>query len=83
MNVIYTKQAKKQLHNIKTYISKDNKKLAHKYLLKIKQKIEFLSIYPYIGKINTTINIQNIRDFIIFGYKVIYKYINFDEKSIE
>ncbi|SMN01402.1 hypothetical protein SPONN_2473 [uncultured Candidatus Thioglobus sp.] len=69
MKIIYTEQAKNQLQNIKVYISKDNKKNAIKYLLAIKQKIEILGDFPYIGVINTTINTSNIRDLIVFGYK--------------
>jgi len=95
MKIIYSKQAKGQLLNIKKFISKDNKEVANKYLLKIKRKIELISHYPYIGKINTTINKENIRDFVVCGYKVIYKindnsinilaiykYIDFDENEV-
>ena len=54
-----------------------------------------LGDYPYIGKVNTTMNLRYIRDFVVFGYKIIYKiniktivilaiykYIDFDENSI-
>lgn len=92
---MYSKQAKEQLYNIKRYISRDSNISANNYLVKIKNKIEILREYPYIGKVNTTFNVENIRDFIVFGYKVIYKinktsivilaiykYIDFNEKSI-
>jgi plasmid stabilization system protein ParE len=95
MKIFYSKQAKEQLFAIKEFISLDNKKKAIEYLKRIKNKIEILSNYPYIGKRNASFNLNNIRDFIVFGYKVIYKinkksiiilaiykYIDFDEKSI-
>lgn len=95
MKILYSKQAKEQLFTIKEYISLDNKEIALEYLKKIKDKIEILATYPYIGKINSTFNVQNIRDFIVFGYKIIYKinqtniiilaiykYINFDETKL-
>ena len=87
--------AKEQSNQIKSYISKDNPKIAIKHLLKIKRKIELIGKYPYIGKANSVYNLENIREFVILGYKVIYKintktililaiykYINFDENSI-
>jgi addiction module RelE/StbE family toxin len=95
MKIIYSKQAKEQLTNIKDYIAKDNKTVAIRYLSKIKHKIEILGDYPYIGKVNTTMNTRSIRDFVVFGYKIIYKiniktitilsiykYIDFDENTI-
>lgn len=95
MKIVYSSLSKEQLYNIKEYISLDNKKNAIIFLSKIKNKIEILATYPYLGKINTTFNLDNIRDFVIFGYKIIYKinresililsiykYIDFDENSL-
>ncbi len=95
MKIVYSSLTKEQLYNIKEYISLDNKKNAIIFLSKIKNKIEILATYPYLGKINTTFNLDNIRDFVIFGYKIIYKinkesililsiykYIDFDENSL-
>ncbi len=96
MKIFYSEQAKNQLQNIKNYIAKDNKKIATQYLLKIKEKIELIRSYPYIGKVNSTMNLEKIRDFIVYGYKVIYKintrsililaiykYIDFDENELD
>ena len=63
MKIIYSAQAKEQLNQIKSYISKDNPKITINYLLKIKNKIELLGKYPYIGKINSVYNLENIREF--------------------
>ena len=96
MKIIYSKQVKEQLYSIKEYISQDNKTIATEYLSRIKYKIEMLQNYPYIGKVNATFNMNNIRDFVVFGYKVIYKinkesltilaiykYMDFNEKQID
>jgi len=95
MKIIYSLEAKNQLQEIKEYISLDNKSKAINHLKQIKSKIEIIGKYPYIGKINTTMDNEKIREFIILGYKVIYKinnksitilaiykYINFDESKI-
>ena len=95
MKIIYSLEAKNQLQEIKEYISLDNKNKAINHLKQIKSKIEIIGKYPYIGKINATMDNEKIREFIILGYKVIYKinnksitilaiykYINFDESKI-
>ena len=73
MKIAYSESANNQLIQIKEFIALDNNKVANEYLIKIKEKIEILSQFPYVGKINTTLNIYNIRDFVVLGYKVIYK----------
>ena len=96
MKIIYSAEVKNQLQNIKDFIALDNKKRAIDYLKKIKEKIEILGKYPYIGKVNSTMDSANIREFVILGYKVIYKineksitilaiykYIDFDEDNIK
>ncbi|HIP51966.1 MAG TPA: type II toxin-antitoxin system RelE/ParE family toxin [Campylobacterales bacterium] len=95
MQDVYSADVKIQLQNIKEFIALDNKRQAIEYLKKIKEKIEILGKYPYIGKVNATMDNANIREFVILGYKVIYKineksitilaiykYIDFDEDSI-
>ena len=79
MKIIYSAEVKIQLQNIKEFIALDNKRQAIAYLKKIKEKIEILGKYPYIGKVNATMDNANIREFVILGYKVIYK---INEKSI-
>jgi len=71
--IIYPREVKEQLLAIKEYISKDSNRNAARYLIKIKQKIELVSKFPFIGKINATMNVDYIRDYIVLGYKVIYK----------
>ncbi len=95
MKIIYSHSAKEQLFQIKEYIARDNRQRAITYLKQIKSKIEILGKYPYIGKVNSTMNNPKIRDFVLLGYKIIYKinvqsimilsvykYIDFDESSL-
>ncbi len=96
MKLLYSQEAREQLKNIKEYISKDNKDFAVQHLLKIKLMLKIIEDYSYIGKVNSTFNIENIRELVVFGYKIIYKineksvyimaiykYIDFDETKIE
>ena len=96
MKILYTALAKEQLQNIKAYIAEENPKRAIAYLNRIRQKIELLGRFPYIGKINATMDNESIREFVVLGYKVIYKinqksitilalykYIDFDEASLK
>lgn len=95
MKIIYALEAKNQLLAIKEYIAIDNKNRAIQHLREIKTKIELLAKYPYLGKINATIDNERVREFVVMGYKVIYKineksitvlviykYIDFDETSL-
>lgn len=96
IKIRYSSGAKQQLFEIKEHISKDSKNIAIKHLLNIKSKIELIGKFPFIGKVNATMNVETIRDYVVLGYKVIYKinkksiiilavykYINFDEALLE
>lgn len=73
MKIIYSNLAKEHLLSIKKYISADNKAAANKHLQEIKKRIEIIKDFPYIGKENSTLNSTKIREFVILGYKAIYK----------
>ncbi len=68
MRIIYTQSVKNQLHTIKEYISRNSRDIALRHLQNIKSQIELIGRYPYIGKVNTTVNNPKIRDFIVMGY---------------
>lgn len=95
MKIIYTELAFEQLKEIKSYISKDSKNNATNFLAKIKTKIELLAEFPHLGQINKTLNKENIREFVVLGFKLIYeieqcniiiltiyKQINFNEENL-
>lgn len=73
VKIIYTKQVKEQLLNIKKHIAKNNKQAAILHLKLMKEKFELLQDFPYLGKVNSTFSNSSIRDLVVLGYKVIYK----------
>ena len=92
IKIRYTREAKEQLSEIKEHIAKSSQKSAISHLINIKNKIELIGKFPFIGRVNATMNVETIRDYIVLGYKVIYKlnkesitvlavykYIDFDE----
>ena len=96
IEIRYTRESKKQLADIKDHIAKSSQKSAISHLVKIKSKIELIGKFPFIGKVNATMNLETIRDYIVLGYKVIYKlnkksitvlavykYIDFDEALLD
>ena len=96
IKIRYSTEAKRQLFEIKEHISKDSENIARKHLLNIKSKIELIGKFPFIGKVNATMNVETIRDYVVLGYKVIYKinnksiiilavykYMNFDEALLQ
>ncbi len=96
IKIRYTDEAKNQLAEIKDHIAQSSQKSAINHLVKIKSKIELIGKFPFIGKANATMNIETIRDYIVLGYKVIYKlnkksitilavykYIDFDETLLK
>lgn len=96
MRLVYSRLARDQLAGIREYIAADNKKAAEVHLQEIRRKLELLLDFPYLGKVNTTFNKAEIRDFVVLGYKVIYqikaevievlaiyRYLDLDESSLD
>lgn len=94
-SIDYTQLARTQLGEIKAYIAKESPSIAASHLRQIKQKIELLIDFPYLGRANTTFGIESIRDLVVLGYKIIYKiesdaivvltvyrYVDFDERRL-
>jgi len=73
MKIMYTKQAPIQLKEGKAFIAKDKPRAAKTHLLQIESKMELLADLPFIGQINPIRNKQSVRDWVVLGYKVIYK----------
>lgn len=69
----YTHLAQEHLGELKTHIARDNPEAAKRYLRHIKQKIELLAQFPYLGRVNSTFGIESIRDLVVLGHKIIYK----------
>jgi plasmid stabilization system protein ParE len=73
--VIWTIPAKLDLKEIHDYIARDSKYYAQKVSQDIVDKSEKLKYFPQIGRIVPEINDPNIRELIIYSYRLIYEVI--------
>ena len=96
MRIRFSKTAKEQLHEVKSYIARDNPQVASQHIKKIIDRTKKVLSSPYIGKVNAVYNREDIRETVIEEYKtiyqikpphiiilVVYKNIDFDETSME
>ncbi|MEK6656175.1 MAG: type II toxin-antitoxin system RelE/ParE family toxin [Nitrospirota bacterium] len=74
--VIWTIPAKLDLKEIHDYIARDSKYYAQKVSQDIVDKSEKLKYFPQIGRIVPEINDPNIRELIIYSYRLIYEVIS-------
>lgn len=71
--VKWTTPAKLDLKQIHDYIARDSKFYAQKVSLEIVEKTEKLKIFPEIGRVVPEIGDPNIRELIIYSYRIIYE----------
>lgn len=96
MRIDYSKEAKKELLNIRNFIAQSSSFNSVEYTQELVKRINGMLEFPYIGKVNRTFNRKDIRDLFIDGYKIIYKieserivvvilykYIELNEKTID
>ncbi|MBQ6991373.1 MAG: type II toxin-antitoxin system RelE/ParE family toxin [Clostridia bacterium] len=77
--IILLQPAKIDLINIKNYIAKDSLYFSKKTISKIQDRINQLSLFPYMGRYVPEFNSKTIREIIYKSYRIIY-YI--DSKNI-
>ena len=65
--------ARNDLKQIHDYIAKDSKYYARKVTQEIVAKTETLTELPEIGRIVPEISDQNIRELIVYSYRMIYE----------
>jgi addiction module RelE/StbE family toxin len=65
--------ARNDLKQIHDYIAKDSKYYARKVIQEIVAKTEALTELPKIGRIVPEISDQNIRELIVYSYRLIYE----------
>jgi len=65
--------ARNDLKQIHDYIAKDSKYYARKVIQEIIAKTETLTELPEIGRIVPEISDQNIRELIVYSYRLIYE----------
>jgi len=71
--VIWTKPAKADLTHIYEYIAYDSKHYAKKVTQEIINKVDAINQQPYIGHIVSEIDNENIREFSLYSYRIIYE----------
>ena len=65
--------AKNDLKQIHDYIAKDSKYYAQNVIQEIVAKTEPLFDFPEIGRVVPEINDQNIRELLVYSYRLIYE----------
>lgn len=71
--VKWSKPVKLDLKQIHDYIAKDSKFYAQKVSLEIVEKSEKLNSFPEVGRIVPEIDDPNIRELLIYSYRLIYE----------
>ena len=71
--VTWSVPARNDLKQIHDYIAKDSKYYARKVIQEIVAKTETLAELPEIGRIVPEISDQNIRELIVYSYRLIYE----------
>ena len=71
--VKWSKPAKLDLKQIYDYIARDSKFYAQKISQEIVEKSEKLNSFPEVGRIVPEIGDPNIRELIIYSYRLIYE----------
>lgn len=71
--VKWTIPAKLDLKQIHDYIARDSKFYAQKVSLEVVEKSEKLNSFPEVGRIVPEINDPNVRELIIYSYRLIYE----------
>ena len=72
--VKWSAPAKNDLRQIHDYIAKDSKYYAQNVLKEIVARSEKLNDFPEIGRAVPEITDQNIRELIVYSYRLIYKH---------
>ena len=70
----YTKKAEDKLYSIYSFIAQDNSYVAAKVIMKIKESVEILQMFPY-----SWIKLEGDYRFIVdwnYKYKIVYKILN-------
>ena len=65
--------AKNDLKQIHDYIAKDSKYYAQNVVQEIVAKSEKLTDFPQIGRVVPEISDQNLRELIVYSYRLIYE----------
>ena len=71
--VIWSNKANKDLKNIYEFIAIDSKYYANKVFREIILKVSGLNDFPQIGKVILEIDNKNLRELLLYSYRLIYR----------
>jgi addiction module RelE/StbE family toxin len=78
--VKWTRPAKRDLKKIHDYIAEDSRYYAKKVVQDIVSKTEYLKNFPGMGRLVPELSEPNVRELIIYSYRLIYE---IKEKQID
>lgn len=76
--VKWSNQAKNHLRSIFQFIADDSKHYAYKVTQEITRKSLTLSELPRIGKVVPEVGDDNVREYSLYSYRIIYEIVNQD-----
>jgi toxin ParE1/3/4 len=71
--IIWTERAQEELRSITTFIAQDSLANAISVNIKIRQRIDRLSVFPNVGRFIPEISGQRYRQLIVYKYRIIYR----------
>jgi len=80
--VIWSTPARNDLKQIYDYIAKDSKYYAKNVVEKIITKSENLNEFPEIGRVVPEIGDDNVRELVIYSYRLIYEVVPDNEQIL-
>lgn len=73
MKVIWSKESLERLIEIEKYIARDSPDRAVRFINKLIDRAEMISDYPYQGRIVPEFSLNEIREVILKGYRIVYR----------
>ena len=80
--IVWTLRSREDLHNIATFIAKDNPAAALKLGDLIFARVDTLEKFPELGRIVPERNQPNIREIVVKNYRLVYR-VHQKEKFLE
>ena len=80
--IVWTLRSREDLHDIATFIAKDNPPAALKLGDMIFARVDSLEIFPELGRVVPERNQANIREIVVNNYRIVYR-VRQKEKFLE
>ena len=73
MEVIWSKESLERLIEIEKYIARDSPDRAVRFINKLIDRAEMIGDYPYQGRVVPEFSLNEIREVILKGYRIVYR----------